>query len=221
MLEVGNGLTDTESRAHFSLWALLNAPLLAGNDLRTMSAATRAILTNTEVIAVNQDWGGRQGNRLRDNGDPEVWTKPMSNGVGRRRAAQPRRQRRHDLHHGRRARPRRRVELLGARPVGAHEHHHVSGTISASVPAHGAAMYFVTGGGTPTRAPVSGCAGSGVGPVPGHHRRVAGQRRRWPRSGTATASQPAVHPDRARELRVYGGTSAWTSTTPAPPTAPR
>ena len=75
MLEVGNGLTDTESRAHFSLWALLNAPLLAGNDLRSMSAATRTILTNTEVIAVNQDWGGRQGNKLSDNGDPRSGTR--------------------------------------------------------------------------------------------------------------------------------------------------
>ena len=49
------------TRAHFSLWALMNAPLLAGNDLRTMSAATLSILTNTEVIAVDQDWGGKQG----------------------------------------------------------------------------------------------------------------------------------------------------------------
>ncbi|MEO6083558.1 MAG: glycoside hydrolase family 27 protein, partial [Umezawaea sp.] len=74
MLEVGNGLSDTESRAHFSLWALLNAPLIAGNDLRTMSAATKTVLTNTEVIAVNQNWGGRQGNRLVDNGNTEIWT---------------------------------------------------------------------------------------------------------------------------------------------------
>src|SRR4051812_10972523 len=62
MLEVGNGgLPANEARAHFSLWALLNAPLIAGNDIRSMSADTRSILTNSEVIAVDQDWGGRQG----------------------------------------------------------------------------------------------------------------------------------------------------------------
>src|SRR4051812_22673990 len=56
MLEVGNGgMTDAEYRAHFSFWALLNAPLIAGNDLAAMSPATRAILTNTDVIAVDQD----------------------------------------------------------------------------------------------------------------------------------------------------------------------
>lgn len=79
MLEVGNGyLTDDESRAHFSLWALLNAPLIAGNDLRTMSREVRDILTNREVIAVDQDWGGRQGYRVRDDGRTQVWVKPMS-----------------------------------------------------------------------------------------------------------------------------------------------
>ncbi len=81
MLEVGNGyLTDDESKAHFSLWALLNAPLIAGNDLRDMPQDVRAILTNREVIAVDQDWGGRQGYRVRDDGNTQVWAKPMSDG---------------------------------------------------------------------------------------------------------------------------------------------
>jgi alpha-galactosidase len=81
MLEVGNGyLTDDESRAHFSLWALLNAPLIAGNDLRRMSKEVRDVLTNREVIAVDQDWGGRQGYRVRDGGNTQVWAKPMSDG---------------------------------------------------------------------------------------------------------------------------------------------
>jgi len=79
MLEVGNGyLTDDESRAHFSLWALLNAPLIAGNDVRDMSQEVRDILTNRDVIAVDQDWGGRQGYRVRDDGKTQVWAKPMS-----------------------------------------------------------------------------------------------------------------------------------------------
>ena len=81
MLEVGNGgMSDTEYRAHFSLWALLNAPLIAGNDLRSMSAATREILTNRDVIAVDQDWGGRQGSRLKSDGGYDVWSKPMKDG---------------------------------------------------------------------------------------------------------------------------------------------
>ena len=79
MLEVGNpGLASIESRAHFSLWAILNAPLIAGNDVRTMSAETQAILTDPDIIAVNQDWGGIQGHRIRDDGEQEIWYKPMS-----------------------------------------------------------------------------------------------------------------------------------------------
>jgi len=81
MLEVGNeGLTFTESQAHFSLWCLLAAPLMAGNDLRTMSPEIRNILTNPEVIAVNQDSLGRQGRKVRDEGDLEVWSKEMKDG---------------------------------------------------------------------------------------------------------------------------------------------
>lgn len=81
MLEVGNGgMTSTEYRAHMSLWALLNAPLIAGNDLRTMDAETLSMLTNAAVVGVNQDWGGEQGSIRRDDGDAEVWAKPMSDG---------------------------------------------------------------------------------------------------------------------------------------------
>jgi alpha-galactosidase len=81
MLEVGNGrMTNAEYVAHFSLWALMNAPLIAGNDLRSMSDSTKRILMNKEVIAVNQDWGGMQGHKIRDDGEQEVWAKPMSNG---------------------------------------------------------------------------------------------------------------------------------------------
>ena len=81
MLEVGNGkMRYDEYVAHFSLWALLNAPLIAGNDLRTMSDSTKAILENPEVIAVDQDWGGKQGYKIHDDGDLEVWMKPMHSG---------------------------------------------------------------------------------------------------------------------------------------------
>lgn len=81
MLEVGNGgLNPAETRAHFSLWALFAAPLIAGNDVRNMTAETRAVLTNREVIAVNQDPLGVQGRRVRDEGAKEVWMKPLADG---------------------------------------------------------------------------------------------------------------------------------------------
>jgi len=81
MLEVGNGgLSDTEYRSHFSLWAMMASPLIAGNDVASMDAATRAILLNREVIAVDQDALGVQGRRIWRDGDHEVWEKPLTGG---------------------------------------------------------------------------------------------------------------------------------------------
>jgi alpha-galactosidase len=81
MLEVGNGgMTTEEYRAHFSLWAILAAPLLAGNDLRDMKPEIHDILTNKEVIAVNQDPLGSQGRRVMKDGDLEVWARQMQDG---------------------------------------------------------------------------------------------------------------------------------------------
>jgi len=81
MLEVGNGgMTDTEYRSHFSLWAMLAAPLMAGNDLRSMRPEIRDILTNKEVIAVDQDALGREGERVAKDGDLEVWAKQLKDG---------------------------------------------------------------------------------------------------------------------------------------------
>ena len=81
MLEVGNGgMTDDEYKTHFSMWAMLAAPLMAGNDLRTMDKSTKEILTNTDVIAVNQDLLGQQATKFMDMGEYEIWAKPLSNG---------------------------------------------------------------------------------------------------------------------------------------------
>jgi alpha-galactosidase len=78
MLEVGNGgMTDTEYRSHFSMWCIMAAPLLAGNDLRSMSPATINILTAPEVIAVDQDPLGIQGRRIYAYGNTEVWVKEL------------------------------------------------------------------------------------------------------------------------------------------------
>jgi alpha-galactosidase len=81
MLQVGNGgMTPSEYRAHFSLWALLAAPLMAGNDVRNMAAETRAILLNREAIAIDQDPLGMQGHKVRDTGPHEMWVKPLAGG---------------------------------------------------------------------------------------------------------------------------------------------
>jgi alpha-galactosidase len=81
MLEVGNGgMTDTEYRSHFSLWSILAAPLIAGNDLRNMRPEIQNILTNKEVIAVDQDSLGREGERVGKDGNLEVWAKQLKDG---------------------------------------------------------------------------------------------------------------------------------------------
>jgi alpha-galactosidase len=82
MLEVGNGgMTDDEYRAHLSAWAMLAAPLMAGNDLRDMSAGTRAILTAPEVIALDQDPLGRQARRVRHAENEDVWLRELAGGA--------------------------------------------------------------------------------------------------------------------------------------------
>ncbi len=81
MLEVGNGhMKPDEYRTHMSLWAILAAPLLAGNDLSKMDDTTKSILMNKEVIAVDQDALGKQGDRVSAVGPYEVWMKPLKDG---------------------------------------------------------------------------------------------------------------------------------------------
>jgi alpha-galactosidase len=81
MLEVGNGkMTTDEYRTHMSLWALLAAPLLAGNDLSRMSDADKSILMNHEVIAIDQDKLGVQARRIYQHGDFSAWARPLSGG---------------------------------------------------------------------------------------------------------------------------------------------
>jgi alpha-galactosidase len=81
MLEVGNGkMKEEEYRTHMSLWCLLAAPLLAGNDLSKMTSETLAILTNPEVVAVDQDTLGIQGHRVAQEGQLEVWVKLLADG---------------------------------------------------------------------------------------------------------------------------------------------
>ena len=94
MLEVGNGqhvgsgdrarfapLTPAENRTHFSMWSMLAAPLLAGNDLPNMTPEVHAILTNRDVIAIDQDRLGREGSRAYSEGEVDVWTRELSGGA--------------------------------------------------------------------------------------------------------------------------------------------
>lgn len=81
ILEIGNGkMSADESRTNLSLWAILAAPLIAGNDLANMTPETKSILLNKEVIAVDQDRLGRQGDRAYESGPLQIWTKPLSGG---------------------------------------------------------------------------------------------------------------------------------------------
>ncbi len=79
MLEVGNGMSVAEDRSHFSLWCMLAAPLIAGNDLRKMTKETNAILTNKEIIAVDQDVAGMEGFLYKSKDSLEIYVKPLSN----------------------------------------------------------------------------------------------------------------------------------------------
>ncbi len=161
MLVVGRPrLTLTESRAHFALWALMAAPLMAGNDIRTMSADVSAILRNPRLIAVNQDRFGAGGRRVRDDGDTEVFAKPLADGsvaVGllnrgggsatiSTTAAQI----------GLSGGPFTRTDLWTG------DTSTTSGAISATVPAHGVAVYRVSGG-APVTATTSRLRGVGSG----------------------------------------------------------
>jgi alpha-galactosidase len=147
MLEVGNGgMTDTEYRSHFSLWSIMAAPLLIGSDIRKATPATMSILTNRDVIAVDQDPLGVQGTELSNANGLHVISKPLANGD-------------------------RAVALFNennapatidttAAAVGlpkafgyqlndlwSHKTFETAGKISATVPAHGTAMFRVHAGG--------------------------------------------------------------------------
>ena len=82
MLEVGNGrLNIRENRSHFSMWAMLAAPLLAGNDLPNMKPEIKEILTSKDVIAIDQDKLGKQGHRVYSEGEVDVWERELSGGA--------------------------------------------------------------------------------------------------------------------------------------------
>ncbi|MFE2065310.1 glycoside hydrolase family 27 protein [Streptomyces sp. NPDC059467] len=146
MLEVGNGsMTATENRSEFSLWAEMAAPLIAGTNIPSASASTLSVLTNSRVIAVDQDPLGKQGTMVSSSGGLDVLAKPLANG---------------DVsvalfnETGSTATITTTATAVGKTGASAYTltdlwsgaSSTTSGTISASVPAHGTVMYRVAGG---------------------------------------------------------------------------
>jgi alpha-galactosidase len=143
MLEVGNGgMKRDEYLTHMSLWALLAAPLLAGNDLRSMDAETKEILTNPEIIAVDQDAEGVQGHRIWDEGPLEIWAKPLADGsraVGLFNRGESELKITLDLNMLGFTGPRRLRNMWEHQDLGS-----LSGSYTASVPKHGVVMLRVS-----------------------------------------------------------------------------
>jgi alpha-galactosidase len=136
-------MTPAEYRAHFSLWAMMASPLMAGNDVAHMDATTRSILFNADVIAIDQDPLGVQGHRVWKSGEREVWVKPLAGGARAvlllNRGSQP-------------ANIAATAEQLGypprvranVRDLWAHKRlKRWSGKIEASVEPHGVAMFRI------------------------------------------------------------------------------
>jgi alpha-galactosidase len=166
MLQVGNGgMSADEYRAHLSLWAVLAAPLLMGNDVRTLDPATLAILGNREVIAVDQDRAGTQGDRVATDGDREVWARPLAGGdvaVALFNRGAYATEIRTDV---------RAVGLPASsagyrvRDLWTHRTHASRGGLSAFVPAHGVALFRVSPGHAGGAAPLTTLA-AGPGFLP-------------------------------------------------------
>ncbi|MFG1660037.1 glycoside hydrolase family 27 protein [Micromonospora chersina] len=182
MMEVGRGgMTDTEMRSHFAMWAVLAAPLIAGNDVRSQSAATQSILTNRNLIAINQDGLGLQAAQVSFDGTRRVLAKPLANGdvavalfnqgsatttISTTAAAV--------------GKTGTSFTLLDAWTNATST---TGGAISASVPAHGTVVYRVSGGGTTTPPPPT--SGALVSAASGRCLDV-------PQSNTANGTQPVI-----------------------------
>ncbi|MDQ2848831.1 MAG: NPCBM/NEW2 domain-containing protein, partial [Actinomycetota bacterium] len=217
ILQVGlGGMTQAEDQAHMSMWAVLAAPLLAGNDLRSMSAATKAILTNKDVIAVDQDRLGVQGRRIARRGDADVWSKPLANGD---RAVLLVNRGAGDLTVQTTAAQvgLPKAKSYRVRDLWTHTTSQSGGTIVAGVPAHSAVLVRVSvkGASNPAMAPTSGLSLAvpglpGVGQpivVPGTAGRLT--------STFTNGGAAAVH-----DVRVTTDAPAgWTITPAAPATA--
>ncbi|MFD0441545.1 ricin-type beta-trefoil lectin domain protein [Streptomyces indonesiensis] len=202
MLVVGRpGLSLTESRSHFTLWALMAAPLMAGNDIRTMSADVSAVLRNPRLLAVNQDPLGAGGRRVRDDGDTEVFAKPLSDGSvavglfnrGNSSATVTATAAQIGLSGG-------SFTLTDLWTGGTSN---TTGQVSASVPAHGVAAFRVTGG-TPLAATTSRLRGDGSGRCLDVENASTAAGAKVLIRDCHTAARPAVDHLGGGEIRVFG-----------------
>ncbi|MFF5232652.1 glycoside hydrolase family 27 protein [Dactylosporangium sp. NPDC000521] len=183
MLEVGRGgMNDTEMRSHFALWAMMASPLIAGNDIRSQSAATATILKNQNLIAINQDSLGLQATQISNDGTRRVLAKRLANGdvavalfnqggsattVSTTAAAAG-----------------KSGSSFTLRDAWTNTTSTTTGSISATVPAHGTVVYRVSGGGTTT--PTTPPAGSTLVSA------ASGRCLDVPNSSTANGTQPVI-----------------------------
>ncbi|HTI23642.1 MAG TPA: NPCBM/NEW2 domain-containing protein, partial [Kutzneria sp.] len=147
MLEVGNGgMTDTEYRSHFSLWSIMAAPLLIGSDIRKATPATMSILTNRDVIAVDQDPLGVQGTELSNVNGLHVVSKPLAGGD---RAVALFNENNSPATISTTAAAVGLPKAFGYQltDLWSHRTFETAGKISATVPAHGTTMFRVHAGG--------------------------------------------------------------------------
>ena len=221
MMEVGRGgMTDTEMRSHFALWAMMAAPLIAGNDIRSHVAATQTILKNQNLIAINQDSLGLQATQVSNDGTRRVLAKRLANGdvavalfnqggstttITTTAAAIGM--------SGSSFTPARRLDQRAPRPPPARSRR--------SVPAHGTVVYRVSGGGTDDPPPADHVRAASARRPAGAWTSNSASSQRHPGGdlGLQRRSQPAVDRQSAGELRVYGKVPGRQRRT-APPTAP-
>ncbi|HEY3502989.1 MAG TPA: NPCBM/NEW2 domain-containing protein [Actinocatenispora sp.] len=218
MLEVGNGgMTDTEYRTHFGLWSMMAAPLLIGTDLRQATPATLAVLSNREVIALDQDSLGTQARPVSDSGGHVVFAKPLANGdvavalynesdtaatISTTAAAA--------------GVPKAAAYTL--RDVWQHATTESAGTIAASVPAHGTAIYRVAASGNWSAYPPAVTAGATAPPAyPGAPVSVVAPGTANPVSTTVTDGGRVALYGVSASLTAPAG---WTVRATSPRTAP-
>ena len=146
MLEVGNGgMTDAEYRSHFSLWSMMNSPLLIGTDLRKASAETLSILSNKDVIALNQDSLGKQATVVSSTGGAYVLTKQLANGDRAVALFNSADQAQHISTTAAAAGLPQR-SMYSVRDLWQHADYESAGTLSATVPAHATVLLRVSAG---------------------------------------------------------------------------
>jgi alpha-galactosidase len=205
MLEIGNGMSATENASEFSLWAEMAAPLIAGTNLVSASSATLSVLTNRAVIAVDQDSLGKQGHEVSASGGLDVLAKPLANG---------------DVsvalfnETGSAATISTTAAAIGKTGAASYTLTNLwtgatsttTGTISASVPAHGTVMFRVAGGSS-SGGPSGAVHAVGAGrclDVPGSSTTNGTQLDIWTCGGGA--NQIWTHTS-SGQLTVYSGTS--------------